>query len=489
MRLLAGLILALLAVPALGGPRAEPSIDQAALLRHISWLADDAQEGRAPGTDAGSRTAQYIATEFQRAGLTPGALGGNWYQPVPLILRRPVSTQATWRHGEPAFEIDPDEILMIARDAAGATVHAPLLFVGYGADADKVAAAGKVVLILPGHPDGVASFPPFDERRAGFVRAGAAAVLIVAGAGDPWSLIRAQLARSRFVPSERPVAPVEGAISYAAWQQLLAAAKMDPAELAQAAGEAGFSAREVAITLDLSARAEVREIEPVNVMAKIVGRDADAGAVLMLAHWDHLGICRPEGAPDRICNGAVDNASGVAVLIEIGRRLAAGPRPRRTIYVIATTAEESGLLGAAALVRDPPVPLQRIVAVLNLDTVAIAPAGEPVAVIGRGRTRLDPIIDRAIAIQRRKLDASDAANAFIERQDGWMFSKAGVPAVMVGGAFSNTVRLTSFLAGDYHSPIDDVAHLFPLDGAAEDAALHVVLARLLADPAIFPATP
>jgi Zn-dependent M28 family amino/carboxypeptidase len=170
------------------------------------------------------------------------------------------------------------------------------------------------------------------------------------------------------------------------------------------------------------------------------------------------------------------------MLVEIAGRLAAGPRPMRDILVLATTAEEVGLLGAEHFAANPPVPLHSIVAALNFDTVAIHGAGQPLAVIGRGLAPLDAAIAATAAEFGRTMDATYAADAFIQRQDGWALARAGVPAVMVGGAFADMAALQRFLGGDYHGPSDNVRPDIPLDGAAEDANLAVALARRLADP-------
>jgi Zn-dependent M28 family amino/carboxypeptidase len=225
-----------------------------------------------------------------------------------------------------------------------------------------------------------------------------------------------------------------------------------------------------------------------NVIGRIAGTGTSGEAILFMAHWDHLGLCRPPGARDRICNGAVDNASGVASLIEIARALARGPRPSRDILFVATTAEELGLLGAQAFAADPPLPLGRIVAALNLDTVAVAPRGEPVSIIGRGLTALDPFVDASARALGRRVDVSDGPNALVRRQDGWALLQKGVPAILVGGAYGGG-QLQRFLSTRYHHPDDDVASGIELGGAAEDVDLHVALGRLLADPASFPTPP
>lgn len=222
-----------------------------------------------------------------------------------------------------------------------------------------------------------------------------------------------------------------------------------------------------------------------NVIGRVAGSDPSAGAVLMTAHWDHLGHCRTL-ALDRICNGAVDNASGVATLIEVARAIAAGPRPVRDIYFVATTGEEEGELGAKALAAAPPVPLGDIVASINVDCTATAPAGAPVAIVGRGRTKLDPLIFATARAMHRTVEKSDWANRYVKRQDGWQLLQHHVPTVMFGGVYGDRAALEAYMGSRYHRPDDDVAHLGSLEGAAEDADLHVAVIRALADPARWP---
>jgi Zn-dependent M28 family amino/carboxypeptidase len=221
------------------------------------------------------------------------------------------------------------------------------------------------------------------------------------------------------------------------------------------------------------------------VLGRIRGSAGGAESLLYLSHWDHLGLCEKEG-PDRICNGAVDNASGVAALLEVARALGRGKRAKRDILFLATTAEEMGLLGAEYFASRPVVPLDSIVAAVNMDSIAIAGKGEPVAVMGRGRPALDSVIDRTIAESGRRPDRDDEAAALVERQDGWALARAGVPAIMVGGSFADMAKLGAFLGGPYHSAADNPGPGLLLDGAAEDTDLMIALGRKLADPAVYP---
>jgi acetylornithine deacetylase/succinyl-diaminopimelate desuccinylase-like protein len=177
----------------------------------------------------------------------------------------------------------------------------------------------------------------------------------------------------------------------------------------------------------------------------------------------------------------VDNASGVAAITEVARRLAHGPAMERDVYVVATTAEEQGLLGAQAFADNPPIPLTQIVAAFNLDPIAIAPAGSPVGVVGQGLTRLDSGIAVVAREQHRKL-VEDGPNAYLKRQDGWALIAHDVPAVMASSAYGDMGRLKHYFDTDYHRPGDVVKPGLELGGAAEDVAFHVALVHYFADP-------
>jgi len=275
---------------------------------------------------------------------------------------------------------------------------------------------------------------------------------------------------------------VVGAIPIGAAQRLVEAAGGDMTRLLNDQPGSSFRAVALPIRASLEVNTEVRRYRTNNVVGRLRGGGGTNESLLYLAHWDHFGTCRPEGEADRICNGAVDNASGIAMMLEVAGRLARQPRPPRDILFLATTAEEVGLLGAEYFAHHPVVPAQSIVAAINMDTVAIHPAGEPVAVIGRGTPALDRVIDDTVRMMNRTLDADDEAEAFVQRQDGYKLAQVGIPTVMVGGSFSNMQYLNAFLSGNYHGPADQPGGTIPLEGAAEDANLMVALGRRLADP-------
>ena len=212
-----------------------------------------------------------------------------------------------------------------------------------------------------------------------------------------------------------------------------------------------------------------------NVIGVARGRRPDGKAVLLMAHWDHLGICAPKAA-DMICNGAVDNASGVAAIIAVAEKVA-GMNLDRDVWFVATGAEEWGLLGARAFADQPPLPLSSIVAGFNLDTIAIAPAGAKVAMVARRNSPLEILVKASARAMRRGWDGDRQADNFLRRQDGWVLAERNVPMVMAGGSFSNMALVKRFLAGGYHGPDDELRPDTDLGGAVDDSNLHVELVR------------
>ncbi|TNE51631.1 MAG: M28 family peptidase, partial [Sphingomonadales bacterium] len=237
--------------------------------------------------------------------------------------------------------------------------------------------------------------------------------------------------------------------------------------------------------INIDARTKRREVRSHNFIGRLPGTNPDAGAILLLGHWDHFGICRDEGVEDRLCNGAVDNASGIALMLELARRVAKDGPLQRDLYVLGTTAEEWGLLGARAFAEEPPIPLENIVAAFNFDTVAIGPRGSKLGFIGQGETPLDAIILEAVADAGRELAPKEQSDPFIQRQDGWALLQRDVPTVVLSNAFGDMDLVTSFLSTDYHQPSDEPGNL-ELGGAVDDLLLHELLIHRLADPANYP---
>lgn len=460
------------------------SVTEADLREHIAVLASDEFEGRAPGTAGEAKTIQYIAASWKAAGMKPGAKDGSWFDPVALVSRGQGTATATYMVGARKLRVASDDIVLIGKEAQFSK-KLPLMFGGYGVKANGDAldnVAGKAVMIFLDRPE----FAPDDKqspraRRDALVAAGAEAVIMVAESAGNWSAARRQLlSRPITLESREKRAELEGAISSEYAVALITAGGRDWDKLRKAAKAENYAGEALGIDGSFDVTTEVRRFNSYNVVGKLAGRKKNSGALLYMGHWDHLGLCEPEGAADRICNGAVDNASGIAVLTEVAQHLAK-KRHDRDIYFVATTGEESGLLGAYAFAEFPPVPLDRIVLSLNVDTIAISGRGAKVAIIGRGTTKLDSAVEAVARKAGRKIEPSTDANAFIQRQDGWALTQKGVPALMVGGSFADLGLMQKFLAGDYHGPDDELTDTTQLGGAAEDAVLHVALGQYFAD--------
>ena len=481
--------IALLAIaPAVSAAPAkrDAPITEAELADHIRVLASDAFEGRAPGTEGEDRTVAYIVGEWAKAGLEAVSSSTTpWLQPVPFVETQALVGRAKFKVNGRDFALEDDGIILSSRDASISLTDLPAIFVGYGIDgAGKVNAdvKGKLAIMLFDNAPFGDKLPRYRERRQMLADAGATTVLVIATDAVPWTALRESAgAKSVRLASAKPGAPVSGFLSLEAADALLKRAGQDGGALREVAKSPDYKGATLPVTADITAKSASRPFASNNVIAKLPGAKPDGKAILFLGHWDHLGICGKEGDADRICNGAVDNASGIAVLIEVAKRLGSGVRPDRDIYFLATTAEEKGLLGAHYFAEHPVVPLSDITVALNVDTIAISPRGTPVATIGRGQPAYDAVVREAAMKLGRKLDEDGEADAFIQRQDGWALGAKGVTSLMVGGSFSDMKLLEAFLGSDYHSAADNFSDNIPLGGAAEDADLHVALGRAFAD--------
>ena len=485
----------LIAVPASASVPAPPAVTEEQMMRHIEVLASDAFEGRAPATEGERRTTAYIVAELEKRGVRPAAADGSWFQPVALVERRPLSQRISWRANGRRIAADQAKIGLVAREGQHRIADAPVVFVGHGVvdrarGIDQLAGAelrGAVALLLVEAP--VDGFPSFDARARAVSDAGAAAVIGIVSDEVPFEAVLRYAQAGQTQLASRAGPAIEGVMPASEAARLIARSGGSFASILDEQPGPAFRAVPLTLRATLEARSNVRRFTSNNVIGRIPGignAPAATGgvneSVLLLGHWDHLGICGRPGDADRICNGAVDNASGIAMLIEIAGRLSGGLPTPRDILILATTAEEVGLLGAEHFAADPPVPLTSIVAAVNFDTVAIHGAGQPVAVIGRGLAPLDAAIAETASELRREMDTTYAADAFVQRQDGWALARAGVPAVMVGGSFADMAALQRFLGGAYHGASDNVRPDLPLAGAAEDANFAVLLAQRLANP-------
>ncbi len=211
-----------------------------------------------------------------------------------------------------------------------------------------------------------------------------------------------------------------------------------------------------------------------NVAGVLKGAKQPDEYVMYTAHWDSFGRCRP-GEADEICNGAIDNASGTAGMIELARAFASGPRPDRSVLFLATTAEEMGLAGSRQYARTPLVPLANTVVEFNLDVIVLYDRGNTAGFVGAGLTDADSVFEALAAVQGRKLDTGQLTRMVLRSSDMWSLLIAGVPSFILSGAIGTGAEgskpFHSYLATRYHQPGDEFLASMPMGGAVEEVEL------------------
>ena len=492
---------------------ASESITAGELLAHIEVLASDEYEGRAPGTRGEELTIEYVAEQFRSARLKPGNPDGTFLQKVPVVgytatpvfsiagrgdtrtLRQPEDYVARSRWLVPLVDVESSGVVFV-----GYGIEAP----GFGWDDYKnVDLRGKTLLMLEGEPrkasSGVQSGPPeplFRETATYYgtrdhkydvaAAKGAAAVLFVHDPQTstvPFAVIQSRFARESFdlMPerqSERTA--VDGWITGATFEQISADAGMDASELREGATRRDFMPVPLNATASIRVTTALRKFESHNVVALLEGSDERLKAehVIYSAHWDHLG--RDESlSGDQIHNGAIDNAAGVAQLLEIAEAFAAlETAPRRSVLFIATTGEEFGFFGATHYITQPLHPLSEAVANINLDAGNVWGRTTDVNNMGFGLTTLDAVLAAAAERQKRTFLAEPfAGGRYFYLSDQFMFAKSGIPSVFPGPGDIYVDKPEGFGAqkwndygmNRYHAVSDEVEMDWDLSGAAEDA--------------------
>lgn len=468
-------------------------ITEANLREHIEILANDKFTGRKPGTEGENKTVNYIATKWSEAGVLP-AVGDSWYQEIILSDQKPTASTLEFSQlgAETGKElaIDSDQFILRSDSEQVKLLDIPVVHVGYGlGKSEKLRrhVAGKIAIIYYDRPTEKPDASRYSLRREKVMDAGAAGVIAVVSSKNQWTRFERRFQRSRTGLYERSgTDQFEGVIRAKAMNRILRRMDIDAVDLKMRAFHDDFMPVDLDATASLSVDMSVRTYPSHNVVGKIPGSDPAAGSILFMGHWDGFGECRSEGAADRICNGAVDNASGIALLIETAERLAR-EQHARDIYFLATTAEESGLLGAKAFLKKPVMKLDGLQVVFNADTNALSDNGDLIAVIGLGETELDADIKNVAKALGRTIDRSGTSDAYLERQDGYVFLEKGIPAFLISSAFADEERLNAYLGDRYHSVSDEADENLLLQGAAADANFHVALGRYFASTATYPA--
>ncbi len=461
---------------------------ETALRSHIEILASDDFGGREPGTDGESKTLRYLAREWFRIGLVSGTNdpGNAWFAPVELVERSPARSAASFQRIRRPLPLPDAGILVLTSGPRQLLENAPVLFLGRGGATlpPRSELAGRIAVILDKPPAGMDA-EAAAARQDRLIEAGAGAVLTVLDGERTLDGVAARRTRAGYaLADDRLGGDLEAFVTRDYALRLFGA---DWPVLVRAADAADAVPRPLALTGTLEATTREARISTHNLIGRLPGRSPDRGAVLLVAHWDHFGTCAAPPAEDLICNGAIDNASGLAVLTEAARVLAKGKKLDRDVYFLATSAEELGLLGAHAFAENPPLPLAAIVAAFNIDSPAIGPAGMPLTVIGHGRTGLDGDIAKVAKALKVRIETNPVADSFLRRQDGWALLQHDIPAVMVSSSYSDPARVERFMETTYHRPSDQIGPGFELGGAVEDVATQVALVRWFANAKIYPA--
>ena len=438
------------------------TISEADLGRRIQKLSSDEMEGRAPSTPGGRMASQYIADEMKTAGLQPMGENGTYFQSVELTATQvsPDSMMTVSQGGEPLLSADQQTNAVFWTKRLDETVEvadSELVFVGYGTvapeygwnDYQGLDVEGKTVVMLVNDP-GFATKDPdlfkgnsmtyygrWTYKYEEAARQGAAAALVIhetEPASYPWEVVSGSWTGEQYdlVRPDRGAsrAAIEGWLHVDAANQLFDAAGLDYAEMKESAASGEFEYVDMGdLTLDAVLNQSVKTATSRNVAGGVRGTTRPDEYVLYMAHWDHLGV-NPNAGPgeDAISNGAVDNATGTAAIIEIGEAFVEAGAPERSAIFVAVTAEESGLLGSAYYAEDPLVPLEQTVAGINID--AILPLGrtKDVKVIGYGASELEDELEVILAERDMMVVPDPTPEAgYFYRSDHISLAKKGVP--------------------------------------------------------------
>lgn len=486
----------------------------------VRVLASDEFAGRGPGEVGETKTTAYLAQQFAAAGLEPGGTNGGWYQDVPLV-RIDRGRGASMTLGTTRLALGKDATLALRNPGRTVLANAPLVFAGFGIVDAKlgwdayqgVDMADKVAVVLANDPDfeggrdlGFGGRALVFAGRAGAkfeaaARAGAVAVLIIhedAAASYPFS----QLANGDALPGMVPAPLAASALKATGWLRgdvaagLLQRHGLSLDALKQRARDPQFRAFALGSeTLSVDATATATPFVSRNVIARLRGVTRPDEYVVYGAHWDANGTNGPDARGDAIRNGAIDNATGTAELLEVARAFARGRRPARTVIFAGWTAEEKGLLGSDYYAAHPLYPLARTAVALNLDPHVVLPAARNIELIGGGRTPLEADLARVAATQRLRVDPEPAPEAgWYFRSDHFSFAKRGVPAVtfragrdlVVGGRAAGDAVVAAYNRDCYHQPCDAFDRDWTFAGTAQEATIAYLLGREIADAASWP---
>lgn len=473
----------------------------------VKTLASDEFEGRGPGTPGEDKTVDYIKAQMERIGLKPGN-GDSYFQTVPMMETSADENTAMTIdvNGKThTLKFGTDMVVGTRTGEAEVKVDASdMVFVGYGVDAPEqkwndyagLDVKGKTVVMFVNDPGFHAKDESlFEGKRMTYygrwtykfeeaARKGARAAIIIhdtEGASYGWDVVKNSWSGMQYdlraADDPAPRVPLQGWITGDQAKTLFADAGLDLDKLRADANKRGFKAVPLPAKMSVDLKSTSTEKQSRNVVGILPGSEKPDEAVVYMAHWDHLGK-HPDETGDNIYNGAVDNATGVAGILEIADQFAKAGKPKRSVVILAVTLEESGLLGSKYYVAHPVVPLDKTVAVINLDAMGVAGKTRDMTVVGMGSSELEDILKPIADKQGRTLHSEsrpEAGSYF--RSDHFNFAKAGVPALYVdagddlidGGKAAGNAAAKDYNENRYHKPGDQFdAATWKLDGTMDE---------------------
>jgi len=508
------------------------SFTSADILNHTKQLASDAFEGRGPGTPGEDSTVNYLTRHFQQLGLKPGNPNGTFVQEVPMFGFT-AQPKASFVAGGKTINMNfPSDYVAVSRRFVPTVDvnNSDMIFVGYGIVAPEYGwddykgldVKGKTIVMLINDPPipapnnaGKLDSTMFGGKAMTYygrwtykyeiaAEKGAAAAIIIhetEPAGYPYEVVSGSWSRENFDVSNpkknMDKVAVEAWITNEKAKQLFLAAGKNYEQLKAAAAQKNFKPVPLNAKANFSIKNKLREVKSRNVIAKLEGSDPQLKNeyIVYTAHWDHLGK-DPQLKGDQIYNGALDNATGTAGLIEIAKAFTKLPeKPKRSVLFLAVTAEEKGLLGSKYYAENPLYPLNKTLANINMDVLNAYGPTEDVIVIGYGNSNLEDILATEAQAQGRYIvpETSPEKGSYY-RSDHFEFAKQGVPALYAKSGVKAEGQPTDYVqkwqdkytADDYHKLSDEVRSDWNLEGAVEDLQLFFRVGYRIANGTEFP---
>ena len=500
----------------------KPSISAADIGRRIENLADDSFEGRAPGTKGGQMASQYVADEMKAAGIAPMGKDGTYFQPITLT-ETTVVDGSFMKIGDVEYDFQENSVYWTKRYQDSVSVaDSELVFVGYGVVAPEyewndyagIDVKGKTVVMFVNDP-GFATGDPamfngstmtyygrWTYKYEEAARQGAAAAIIVhetAPASYGWNVVSDSWAGGQ-IDLVRPDkgtsrVAVESWLTVEAGRDLFKTAGLDFDAMKTAAATKGFTPIPMGdLKLNAKINNKISTVESRNVVGVVKGTTYPDEYVMYMGHWDHLGKKPVPTGEDGIYNGAVDNATGTAAIIEIGEAFATAPA-QRSVLIVAVTAEESGLLGSAYYGEDPIVPLNKTVAGINIDAMQPLGRTKDMVVVGHGASELDGLLEAVIKPRGMYIipDPKPEAGHYY-RSDHISLAKKGVPFLYADAGIDHATKGKEYgtafgedyVVNRYHAPSDEYDNSWDLSGIEQTTEIFYELGLGIANSRDWP---